>query len=438
MTPAAAAQARLALLAQNLDASQWFAPPALERNRAVQLAALLQHHAAQCDWVADRLRSIGAAPGQLAASPQSFAQFPVTTRRDVQQAGAAFHARAVPVAHRPVAEKKTSGSTGEPVAVRRTALNHLFWLATTLREHQWHGRDPAGTLAVVRANLVEPFSAPSWGSPVADLFTTGPVFGVPASTDTRALIAWLRQHRPHYLLIYPSIWRAALDHLQGDMRGLESLRQIRTIGETVSDELRRRTREEAGLPLADTYSSEEAGTIAIQCPQGGLYHTMAEGLIVEVLAGDGRACAPGEVGRVVVTDLLNFATPLIRYEIGDHAEACLSCACGRHLPALRKILGRERNMVRLPGGASHWPLTGFHDFAQVAPVLQYQLVQKSLQRIEVRLVVQGGPPTPGQEAALRRIITRALLHPFELSFVYFDSYLPRARSGKFEEFICEI
>ena len=39
----------------------------------------------------------------------------------------------------------------------------------------------------------------------------------------------------------------------------------------------------------------------------GLYHNTAA-----VLDADGRACAPGETGRVVVTDLHNFATPLVR------------------------------------------------------------------------------------------------------------------------------
>ena len=51
-----------------------------------------------------------------------------------------------------------------------------------------------------------------------------------------------------------------------------SLRHIKSIGETVSDDLRERVRQATGLPVEDLYSSQEMGTIAIQCPGNGLYH----------------------------------------------------------------------------------------------------------------------------------------------------------------------
>jgi phenylacetate-CoA ligase len=52
----------------------------------------------------------------------------------------------------------------------------------------------------------------------------------------------------------------------------------------------------------------------------------------------------------VVTPLHNFAMPLIRYAIGDYAEAGPPCACGRGLPVLARILGRARNLLTLPHG----------------------------------------------------------------------------------------
>ena len=44
-------------------------------------------------------------------------------------------------------------------------------------------------------------------------------------------------------------------------------------------------------------------------------------------------------GRIVVTALNNFATPLIRYEIGDYAEVGEICSCGR---GFRPPTGRRR------------------------------------------------------------------------------------------------
>jgi phenylacetate-CoA ligase len=119
---------------------------------------------------------------------------------------------------------------------------------------------------------------------------------------------------------------------------LESLRQtgrvvrtpglVRTLSETVSGELRDTMRERFGVEIQDSYSSQEFGLIALQCPVSGAYHAL-EQVMVEVVNEDGRSCAPGEVGRLLVTDLINFASPMIRYDIGDLAEAGAPCGCGR-------------------------------------------------------------------------------------------------------------
>lgn len=60
------------------------------------------------------------------------------------------------------------------------------------------------------------------------------------------------------------------------------------------------------------YSANEVGYIALQCPRTEVYHVLSEGALVEVLDEHGQACAPGAIGRVVVTPLHNFAMPLFR------------------------------------------------------------------------------------------------------------------------------
>jgi phenylacetate-CoA ligase len=62
----------------------------------------------------------------------------------------------------------------------------------------------------------------------------------------------------------------------------------------------------------------------------------SEAIIVEVVDDQGRPCRDGEIGRVVATPLFNLAGPLIRYEIGDYAEAG-TCECGRALPTLKRV-----------------------------------------------------------------------------------------------------
>jgi len=91
-------------------------------------------------------------------------------------------------------------------------------------------------------------------------------------------------------------------------------------------------------------------------------------------------------------------------------------------------------MLLTPDGRRAWPLTGFRDFATIAPVIQYQLIQHALDAIEVRLVV-GDPLSTDQEQALTDLITRSLGYPFTLSFTYFADRIPRQANGKFEEYV---
>jgi len=160
----------------------------------------------------------------------------------------------------------------------------------------------------------------------------------------------------------------------------------------------------------------------------------SESLILEVLDDAGQPCQPGEVGRVVITDLHNFATPLIRYEIRDYAEVGPACPCGKGLPTLSRIMGRRRNMVTFPDGRKHWPLVGAYHYRDIADIRQYQVVQHSLHDIEVRLVTPE-KISATQEAKLTKLVHAAIGHPFPLRFSYFGQELPQTRGGKFEEFV---
>jgi phenylacetate-CoA ligase len=74
-------------------------------------------------------------------------------------------------------------------------------------------------------------------------------------------------------------------------------------------------------------------------------HVMAEGLYLEIETPRGPA-APGELGGILVTDLLNLAMPLIRYRIGDMgAWSAGDCPCGRSLPRLQRVAGRVTDFL---------------------------------------------------------------------------------------------
>jgi len=415
---------QLTSLLYQLEHTQWLSRAELEALQTEQLVRFLDHARLHSAFYADKLTG-------------SFQSFPLLTRQDLINHHEEILAPSPP-SHGVLVPYTTSGSTGEPVKVFRTGLNQLMWLAFVMREHLWYKRDFKRTLVAIKANTAvmdDPASAMErgWGEPVSLLHPSGPSYSMPLSMDVEAQVDWLMRREPGYLITYPTNLKALLEVFEHRQQTLPGLLQVRTMGETIPDGLREECRRVLGVETVDTYSAQEVGVIAIQCPASRLYHIQSESLIVEVLRDDGMSCSVGETGRVVVTDPHNFATPLLRYDIRDYATVGESCPCGRGLPTLSRILGRSRNMVRLPDGTRHWPIFGLHHFEEVGRVQQYQVVQTSLEEIEFRL--RGPKLDAGQEQALIQILWDALGHTFKIAFRYFDTPLP-GTGPKFEDFIC--
>jgi phenylacetate-CoA ligase len=311
-----------------------------------------------------------------------------------------------------------------------------------VREHLWHGRDFAGKLAAIRESATGKALYPegerldNWGFSTADIFRTGPSVSLNITTPVDEQLDWLLREEPDYLLTHPTM----LDRLVRRSAELGSrpkrLKQVLTISEILVPGLRELCRAEWGVRVVDTYSTRETGYLALQCPDTDHYHLQSETVLVEILDPDGRPCAPGEIGRVIVTPLHNLAMPLIRYDVGDHAEMGAPCSCGRGLPAIRRILGRRQNMLRTAEG-ERWPLLSSDDIGRLlalAPIRQYQFAQTHRDRIEVRL--QAARTLTDEEAQGVVAWARAKFgQEFRIDLA-FPAELSRSASGKFEDFIC--
>lgn len=428
--------ASLLTLMHEFEASQWFPELELRTRQLGQLSALVAYAYEHSPYFRRRMDQQGLSPKAL-ASMDDVRLLPVLTRTDIQQAGDELHCKEVPRTHLPLNEGKSSGSTGEPVTVKKTAVTSLFWQANMMREHFWHGRDMREKLLVIRSGIKEPMQQPGWGNPADLLFKTGVVMGMPVVYDIKEHIRAIEEFQPQHLNIYPSTLEGLITYCEKNAITLPPIKHIWCISETVTPELRRRATAFFKASVEDDYSSNELGVIALQCPLSGYYHEMSESVLMEVVDEEGRPCREGEIGRVLVTSINNFATPLIRYEIGDYAEMGGACSCGRGMPIIRSIKGRKRNLVIKPDGTRHWPTLTVAIFHSELPIHQFQLIQHSLKDVEVRLYAER-PLTAEEEGKLTGKMHIALGHPFPLRFVYFDDRLPLPPNGKFEDFICRV
>jgi phenylacetate-CoA ligase len=426
------AAAVLGILFQ-LESSQWLPADRLQQLQLRQLENLLRHAYATVPYY--RASWAGKFDPQQPLTIERLSALPLLSRRDLQGRFEELKSAAVPAEHGGTQETRSSGSTGAPVRVLKTQLLQLLWRSFTLRDHLWHRRDLRAKLAGIRHGIPEGEFG-NWGPASDGIVATGPAVALGVRSDANAQLQWLIRHEPGYLLTYPSI-AAELARLSLESGArLLNLREVRTLGEQLAPEVRELCRKAWSVPVVDVYSADEVGYVALQCPENEHYHVQSEGMLVEILDESGKPCPPGAVGRVVVTPLHNFAMPLIRYELGDLAEAGEPCSCGRGLPVLRRILGRVRNMLVTVSGERYWPALGLRSIEQVAPIIQYQLAQKELDLIEARLVTAAPLPAE-QEERLRQHILSRLPSGLRLEFSYRDS-IPRSASGKFEDFVSEL
>lgn len=438
--PDGQASTQLALQYQ-LESSQWWTPEALHFHQLQQLQSVLWHAASTVPYYQQLFAANGIIiPEQITA--KFLQHIPVSTRSSVQQAAAQMESLRLPADHGISQFSTTSGSTGRPVRFARTAVTQTLGLAFALREHLWHARDFSGKLCAIRwfpRGTAEPPSGihnPTWGPIVAPVFASGPSAALNVVAPLGEQIDWLLNEQPDYLVSFPSNLVALSLYASAQNIILPRLREIRTIGETVTDHARHLIQQVWQTRLVDLYSCEEAGYLALQCPESDHYHVQSENILLEIIDAEGRPCPPGKTGQVLISTLHNYATPLIRYEIGDMAEFGEPCSCGRGLPVIRKIHGRKRNRLILPSGQNVFPYLGEHGEISRetgVEVHQFQCIQHSLEEIELKLVMER-PLTEPEQTRVAGLMQRHLGHPFRIVFS-FPADIPRGPTGKFEEFI---
>lgn len=165
----------------------------------------------------------------------------------------------MPPTHGGTRKGLTSGSSGVPVDFYVSALAQRVSDSHYLADHTRHGRD----LRRLFAGLLTRF-APHPGQPhqviTGDRWLgMGTMVGRNSQHGSiREHAQWLHDTGPAYLNTAPSVLRGMLDEIEsGSVSAPQGLEQVLTIGETVDDVLRQRTRALTGASIRDRYTCEE-------------------------------------------------------------------------------------------------------------------------------------------------------------------------------------
>lgn len=419
---------------RELERSQWLDPEQLQRLQARKLRSFLADLGRHVPYYRDLFKAQGFDPEAL-QSVAELQQLPFLTKAIIRAHGAGLrHENAGPLVRH-----NTGGSSGEPLIfyVGLDRVSHD--VAAKWRATRWWDVDIGDPEIVV------------WGSPIElgaqdrvrqwrdRLLRTEllPAFEM-SDANLDRFVATIADRKPRMLFGYPS----ALSHIarHAEAKGVPmdklGIAVAFVTSERLYDEQRATIERVFGCRVANGYGGRDAGFIAHQCPAGGM-HVTAEDIVVEIIGADDRPVPPGQAGEIVTTHMATRGFPFVRYRTGDVAVMdTRRCECGRGLPLIREIHGRTTDFVVAADGTVMHGLALVYIVRDLPGVSSFKIIQESLQRTVVQLVVDGSFPAAANEAIVSGFKKR--LGPAVDVEVQLVDNIPAERSGKFRYVVSRV
>jgi phenylacetate-CoA ligase len=378
---------------ERLKRSEW---NSLDELKAIQTAELrkLLDHAYNCSpHYRRRFDERGLRPSDI-RTIDDLPKLPLLTRDEANDSAEDRMSSAEPL---PRIRKMTSGTTGRPLTFAYDVGSEYWRQATKLRGYGWAGYRPGdrslhfwGSTAAVQA---PPFKRKV--KTALDHLVRREHYIDCANHSEESLsnvVRQLREFRPTVIVCFAQAGAALARHIiETKSRDWDDIAVI-SAAERLFPADREVMAEAFGPGIFDTYGSREVMLIAAECHAHQGLHVSMENLAVEIVVCEGdaeRQALPGELGKVVVTDLHNYGAPFIRYVNGDLAAAVPAgrCACGRALSRLQRVEGRVTDTLRDGEGRPIGGLFFSVMFSLLADKVRgFQVVQHKDRSIDVKVV----------------------------------------------------
>lgn len=416
-----------ARLRRELARRQFDDPDVVAARQQAALRRVLRFAAASVPYYCARFARLGLTVEDV-DGPEAFRTFPILTKSDVRNHAAELCSD---WSRSPETRKRTSGSTGVPLEVRLDARGLEWKRACTLRADEWSGWRRGQSVAKVWGN-------PEYRQHGVKGWLRNRLYDRAVHLDTlrmhpdevRRFAALLHRTRPALLFGHAhSVFLLADAIRRGGWRAYQP-RGIITTAMVLHPWQRRKIEAVFGCPVTNRYGCEEVSLIACECDVHNGLHVNADSVLVEVLR-DGVPAPAGTPGKIVVTDLSNFAMPLIRYQVGDVGVlSSRRCPCGRGLPLLEAIEGREADYVVTATGHLISGISLTENFATlVTGIAQIQIVQETVRRFLFRIVADDGFDESSHRR-LRELVTERFSKDAEYRCEFVD-VIPQEPSGKY-------
>ena len=340
---------------------------------------------------------------------------PVQSRQDIAMQTAREGSLMAKESNAPVSSYASTGSTGAPVKVYVCPENGYYNVIRGLAQYFINDLPlaedrvqiiPAVSLAKLEQKSLAVELSDSWAGPLSKVFRTGTAKKIIHQYDDQALIDELLKAPFGILVCANRFIDILLEHGGTELikklgfklwLHLNDFRDPKIVDSLAG----------IGVRSLSNYSAGEVGPIAFECSRyQGYFHVAHTNVIVEqddetTVSFNGEA-----LGRLLVTHLHSYATPIIRYDVGDFGRLETQCACGHDGPTISRIFGRGKHFLRHPGGKLLPFYLSTRTLLDIVDFKEFRVRQDAIETITVEV---GGRDsiTADEEAKLRSYVTKA-------------------------------
>lgn len=326
---------------------------------------------------------------------------------------------------------ETSGSTGTPFRVVQNSSKRQRVLAELLEFNSIVGYRVGIRHAFFRT------IAPSFSKSSVKLFMQNEIeFDVriqDIASFERQRQTLLKDKNIEILIGYSSVIYDLARHIisQGDTPKSFGVKGILCLAEPLYPNMSDTIRKAFDCLVLSRYSNQECGVLAYECPTCGKFHFNTASYFFETLNFDNdQPTPPGTPGRIVVTDLYNYALPMIRYDTGDIGSTLPSDCPQFATPILQSLEGRQIDSIYDASGRRLAPFVfdATFDALNISSMVlkQFQFIQQNRTHYRVRLCVN---EAFSQEQSLIEKLKQILGADAQIEIDYVDE-IPVLNSGK--------
>jgi phenylacetate-CoA ligase len=409
---------------------QFWSPEQLAQHQWVSFKRIVTHAVETCPFYRESFRRAGVSPADLRV-PADIRWVPTVTKEEIQQHREEMISSQYAQAR--LFDDMTGGSTGSPMRFAYDWDRYGTRAAATLRHDEWSGWRIGERRAMLWGASQDMKRPPNWKVWLREKMINRRMILDASALDDAAMMEFvrkLRRYRPTMLLAYANTM--GLFSRWVEAQKITDLRpgSIITSAEVLTPENRVQIERTFGCRIFNRYGCREFAVIASECSAHEGMHVNADNLLLETLSGEEPV--RGEDGEIVITDLRNFAMPMIRYRIRDVGVLKeKQCSCGRGLPLMELSGGRVTDFLTATSGRKVSGIVlATYVITRLPGVAQVQFVQTHRGSVTVNLV-KG--PQWSDETTQATLLAKAreFLGPdmhFEVSF---QDRIQQEKSGKY-------